>query len=289
MRAQIRSFPIVAFLVLTYSLTWGAWGFGYLLIENPNLLTVAVIVGGFGPMVAAAIVVRATGESVREWLRTLLKVRIELRWYLVALGLPLLFPVGLTIWMAARGEPLYPELLVERVPWFFGALVGAFLVGGGQEEFGWRGFLLPRLQQQFSAFESSLIVGAVWALWHLPLYVVPTAVYTDRPFGPYILVVIGLAVVLTWLYNNTAGAIPAAMLMHAGVNSANVFVPVSRGFLETSQNLFFYTVVQAGIAVLLAGTVVYMYGPETLTRDSAVEKYRHVQEQIGAATNSTDN
>lgn len=73
MRAQIRSFPIVAFLVLTYSLTWGAWGFGYLLIENPNLLTVAVLIGGFGPMVAAAIVVRATGESVREWLRTLLK------------------------------------------------------------------------------------------------------------------------------------------------------------------------------------------------------------------------
>lgn len=281
MHSRIRSSPLLAFVVLTYSISWGAWGVGHLLTDDPILLTGTVVVGGFGPMGAAVVVVRATGESVRGWLRTVLKVRIAPRWYVIALGLPLLFPIGLTIGMAARGVPLDPTLLGQRVPWFFGALLGAFFVGGGQEEFGWRGFLLPRLQHRFSALESSLIIGVVWAFWHLPLYVLPGAMYAERPFGPYILIVIGLAILFTWLYNNTAGAIPVALLMHASVNSSNVFIPVSREFLDTAQNVFFYTAFQAVVALLLAGIIVAIYGAQTLTHDAARNKYRRVLEQTG--------
>lgn len=64
MHSRVRSSPLIAFVVLAYSISWGAWGAGHLLTDDPILLTGAVMVGGFGPMAAAAVVVRATGERV---------------------------------------------------------------------------------------------------------------------------------------------------------------------------------------------------------------------------------
>ena len=88
------------------------------------------------------------------------------------------------------------------------------------EEFGWRGFALPKLQEHFSALTSSLLLGLLWGLWHLPL----TLAYGD-PVFPFLLKITAISVLITWVFNNTRGSMLLAMLCHASLNAS--IVPLS--------------------------------------------------------------
>ena len=92
------------------------------------------------------------------------------------------------------------------------------------EEVGWRGYVLPRLQAKYNALVSSLIVGVIWGLWHIPKFLAPG---NTSPFGWFMIKVIADAVLYTWLYNNTKGSLLLATLFHAAGNTAGVFLPVT--------------------------------------------------------------
>lgn len=108
-----------------------------------------------------------------------------------------------------------------------GSFVGNVFHGGLSEEFGWRGYALPRLQARFNAFWASLILGLFEGLWHYPLIVWPA----DQRYGMSLIVLILWQTIATyfrtWIFNSTNGSILAAVLFHAVQNSAGIIVPAS--------------------------------------------------------------
>ncbi len=126
--------------------------------------------GALGPMLAAVIHtwLHERRAGVRHLLSRLVLWRVPLRWYAVALLLPLLAGVlgTMAAWVTSGNRG---EIEISSLP----ALVASFLMFMlllPGEEVGWRGYALPRLQQSLSALRSSVILGLGWAIWHLPAF-----------------------------------------------------------------------------------------------------------------------
>jgi membrane protease YdiL (CAAX protease family) len=91
------------------------------------------------------------------------------------------------------------------------------------KEIGWRGFALPRLQRLYGPLVGSLILGSLWGLWHLPLFLIPD---WDTPHGSpldvalFVIWAVAITVVFTWVFNNTTGSVLLAILAHGSVSMA---------------------------------------------------------------------
>lgn len=264
-RAAVRRHGTLAFVALTLALSWGWWAFAYAAVGAGELSMALILPGGFGPPVAAGIVTWAAGGSVRTWAGQALRWRVAPRWYLLAVALPALVAVaGVGAGLAAAGGPLDAAVVPGRLSAFLVGLVVLTLVGGGQEEFGWRGFALPRLQARYGALAASVVVGVVWAVWHLPLFLFDAARNASGSFAVYALLVVAFSVVLTWCYNETGGSVLLAMLFHGALNASGNLVPAPVDALEE-----WGLAVDVGWAVaalLLAAAVVVWAGADTLSR-----------------------
>ncbi|WP_207114382.1 type II CAAX prenyl endopeptidase Rce1 family protein [Enterococcus hulanensis] len=112
--------------------------------------------------------------------------------------------------------PIYVALTQFPVMIFF---------GGGLEEVGWRGYLLPQLQERFSSFVSTCITAIIWSIWHLPLWLVKGSGQDVIRFSSYVLIVFSFAFLLTFLWNRYE-SIALCILLHAGFNSfTDVYPP----------------------------------------------------------------
>ncbi|WP_380676131.1 CPBP family intramembrane glutamic endopeptidase [Salinigranum sp. GCM10025319] len=263
LRGIVAAHPVTAFFVLAYAFSWLGWAPVILGADGPTR-TVSFVVGSFGPAVAGAVITWLDGESVRAWARQIVRWRVAPRWYVAALVLPLLV-VGLaSVGLALLGTDVDLSLLSERLPAVAGSYVTVAFVGGGNEEPGWRGFALPRLQERYAPVPATLLLGVVWAFWHLPLLAAgPDVAYSFlwvAEQGPRIalsvLNIVGFAVLLTWLYNGTESVL-LALLLHAGINTANsTLVPIP---IESITGESFMTVLVTVdvavwiVAVLLVG------------------------------------
>ena len=213
---------LVGFVLLSFLISWIAWGLLAILGTEPgiNLGGVLWLLGGLGPPIAAVVLVqREEGQSIRELVARLLQWRVGWRWY----GVALLFPGAVVITTLildsrVRGLPT-PIPDPEFVLLFIGLLIASSIIGGGLEEIGWRGFMLPRIQASFDALTASIVVGVIWMVWHAPLFVVPGAVQTDFPVLPFVVQGVALAVVFTWLYNSTHGSVLLAIILHGSFNA----------------------------------------------------------------------
>lgn len=180
------------------------------------------LVGVLGP-VAAAVIVLASTEG-RAGLRRLGAASLRRprgRWWLATLWPLLALPVLLAV-AAAAGDGPSPGALgrMSGAPQGLLVVVPVLLVIAYGEEAGWRGYLLPRLQERLGAGRAIAAVAACWAAWHLPLFAL-LASYRD--FGPPMVAgfLVGLAagaVVLAWLYNGTGGSVLAVTIWHAAYN-----------------------------------------------------------------------
>lgn len=209
------------FVGVTYVVSWACWAplLSGVASQDTATRTLLTLLGGFGPAVGAVVALAVTGRPIRRWLRRLFVVRDRGRWYALALVIP---PVVLLT--AAVLHTLFR-------PVSFGlrtdvALLGYVLsvvsiaaLGGGQEEFGWRGYLLPVLRQRYGPIAASLFVGGVWGLWHLPLFLVPGSEQSTLPVPLYIVVLVAVSVIMTWLFEASEHALPVVMLFHGGVNA----------------------------------------------------------------------
>jgi membrane protease YdiL (CAAX protease family) len=232
-RDVVHSHPVASFVGLAYGFSWAAW-LPVVLGTGEPVRTLSYVLGGFGPAVAGAVVTWLDGESVRAWARQVVRWRVAPRWYLAVFCLPLLV-VGLaSVGMALLGTSVDLSLLPGRLSLALGSFVFVALVGGGNEEPGWRGFALPRLEARYAPVPATLLLGVVWAFWHLPQLVAdPNAVYSfawlvsELPgIALRVVNIVGFAFLLTWLYNGT-GSVLLAVLLHAGINTANsTLVPI---------------------------------------------------------------
>jgi membrane protease YdiL (CAAX protease family) len=228
LREVVDAHPVVAFFVLAYAISWVAW-LGPILDLAEPFRTLGFVVGGFGPALAALVVTWLGSDSVRAWARGIVDWRVAPRWYLAALVVPLLVVALTSVGLAVLGtSSVDPGLLPGRVSLVLVSFVTIALIGGGNEEPGWRGLALPKLQKRYTPVSATLILGVVWALWHLPLLAtgatefhgLASFVELAPTTGVRILNIVGVAFVLTWIYNAT-GSVLLAIIAHTGFNTAN--------------------------------------------------------------------
>jgi membrane protease YdiL (CAAX protease family) len=220
----VRQHTIASFFILTYVISWVLWlpaaiGLG------GSAGSVAVFAGVFGPAIAALTIVHLNGGSAKAFLRNL-GLRRRPIWYIgvIALtALPVIANMGL---FAVTGGELDMSLLGERLAAYLPLLVvWSFLAIG--EEYGWRGFALPRLQASMSPVRASFLLGALWAVWHLPL--LAAADEPSHGLDPWPLVgvslltvaaIIGYTFFYTYVYNRTR-SIGLAIILHGSLTAWN--------------------------------------------------------------------
>jgi membrane protease YdiL (CAAX protease family) len=200
------------------------------------------LLGLLGPLVAAVAVsaYQAGGKGVKTLLSQGLKWRFPLRWYLFAI---LLVPaINLTNILVFNAR------IPEAFAWF---VVNPVLIVGQiwvvtAEEFGWRGFALPRLQARFGSLGATLILGPLWAIWHLPMFFVPgSPQYSENvpaSLALYTLVIVCTSILFTAIYNRTQGSVLACMLFHASLNIAAFTIRI-----PSDVNISSYMIIAAGL------------------------------------------
>jgi membrane protease YdiL (CAAX protease family) len=180
-----------------------------------------------GPLLAAFVItgLRTGRAGVGDLVRRMARLRVPARWWLFAGSPLLLLLITVTVGavLARRVPALEDFAQLSGLPseWgVWGVAVAVLLVNGFGEETGWRGYAVPVLQRRYSPLTATLVVALMWAVWHVPMFVV---VASFRSFGPALLVgwLIGLgcgAIVLTWLYNRSGGSILLVAVWHTGYN-----------------------------------------------------------------------
>lgn len=202
-RAMVIRHPVIAFVALAYAISWTLWAIAF-----AGGGDVVFLLGVFGPAAAAAIVIRARGESIKDWLRPIWHLRVAPRWWLYALGLPVLLFGLVTLVLQLLGEPVDWSLAVDRLPQYLGTFVFVLVLGGALEEPGWRGFGLPRLQERYSPLRATLLIGLAWGVWHIPIY---------GPVGFVIPMVLAFFYTVLW---NRTGSVGLCILLHASFTPA---------------------------------------------------------------------
>jgi len=247
----MREHPLFFFFFIAYAGTWIIF-IPYVLAEwgllHGNFTLVFVLKPFMGPFLAAFIM-----TGVLEGKAGILRLRQRLKqwrtgrgWYLFTLlGIPALILLGIVIQpgMLASFQGLKPALLVSYPLTYIAVFFGGGPLG---EEPGWRGFALPRLLARHGALWGTLLLGILWGFWHLPDFL--TSAQGGGPgtglttflinFPVFLLLVMALAIILTWLYNHTQGSIFISILAHASVNTPQVaLVPLFLAVDTTSLNL----------------------------------------------------
>ena len=241
------------------------------------LVSAGVLPSGFSQLGAlsastAGIVLAAVEGGrghVRELLRRGLVWRVSFGWWAVAfLYTGVVAVAALFVAALIGGAPVSwsaPGPIVRIVPMM---LVLIILAGLG-EEFGWRGFLIPRLQNRHNALVTSLIIGAFHSLWHVPLFLVNGTVQNGwaqqlgliPAFFGYSVFVIAWAVQLTWVFNNTRGSVLLVAVVHGAGNAwiGGYFDVSGRAGLLGNNSL-------AVLMAILALAIVLVAGPTDLSR-----------------------
>lgn len=209
---------LIPFLGISFGLTWGIAVllifftdqvtaiFGDISTTNP-LYILAV----YSPGIAAVILVgRHYGLSgLRSFFRRLTLWRMSPVWWLyLIVGIPALEYISATL-NGTINDPF------QFVPWYlvFPAL-GFALFLGTIEEFGWRGVALPLLQRKFAPFWASLILGIIWAIWHIPAFLLSGTPYDDWSMLPLFGGLIALSIIITPMFNSANGSLLIAYLYH---------------------------------------------------------------------------
>lgn len=231
---------------------------GALALPLPPLALISL--GGLMPSVAA--LVAAGYEAGRDGVRTLVAQLASKRlvgagrWSVVALlGMALIVLLALLLARVISGvwPPLPPAATWQTIP----LLAVVYLIIALIEEVGWRGYALPRLQARYGALAASLLLGIIWAFWHLPQWLIPVTGQADKwPFGVFLLHTVAFSVLLTWLYNHSAGTLWPVILAHAAFNlypepwaAAWQTLPViERGIYP----IILITVIEVGLALVIA-------------------------------------
>ena len=214
-----------------------------------------------------------------DLLRRFLLWRIGWRWYASLLIIPATYLLRRGLHALVNGIPLdftatpafaatgsVRAALALMLPVFV-----ANVLGNG-EEIGWRGYALPRLQSRYAALFSALVLGLIWAVWHIAVYI---RSFNPIWFGWYVVGVIAKSVLITWAYNGSRGSLLLATLYHAMWNTAGIFLPITTRLSAADPGAYAYVVLSE---VAVAAVITVLAGPEHLSRTRA----RQMQELLNA-------
>jgi uncharacterized protein len=237
----MRAHPLISYFIIAYAFSWitlipyvlSQWS----ILPNSPVFGPFHTIHTFGPTFAAVIMVSLLEgkEGIQKLRERIKQWRFGWQWYLVILlGIPAVVLLGIIVLpgAAAGFKGFAPSLLVSYPLYFVAVFFGGGPLG---EEIGWRGFALPRMQTRFGPLRATLLLGVLWAFWHLEGFLTPgkgggpgtgwAEFFANFPV--FLVMVVSIAVILTWVFNHTGGSILAAILAHASVNTPQlVLVPL---------------------------------------------------------------
>jgi membrane protease YdiL (CAAX protease family) len=231
----------------------------------------------FSPTISAILIKYIIGgtNEVGKFLKGYTIWRVPFIWYFAALILLLLpLAIGIIISLAGLSQGNGFNQTANMVLYLIGF---GLLSGPIPEEGGWRGLLLPKLEAKHNALVSSLILGVIWFLWHIPLFFIPgTNQYEMLQYGIvsaiigssiYFVLVMSIGLIMTWLYNNTKGSLIITILAHYCFNFGSTLVITILGILSSNQ----YNMIGGVLGVLYLGIIFVFFGFRKFSRKSDEE------------------
>lgn len=271
MRQLIKRYPVLIFFILTTALGWIAVmvGTAVMPIDEEHEMTamhgILVFLIASPSVVGILLTIVVDGrEGIKELFSRAVRWRVRPVCYAVALFLPFsIMGLGYLV-QGLLGGPLRPINFVEQLVFFlpFGLMAPLF------EEFGWRGFALPRLQRRYNALVSALIVGLGWALWHATVNYMGKVVQYRATIVPWLLIWsqynFTQSVLLSWIHNNTRNSMLLVILGHFSITMGNMFgLPNA-----TMGDDLRATLVNVALHWLVAIAIIVATGPKRLVRES---------------------
>jgi membrane protease YdiL (CAAX protease family) len=275
MAQLMRRHPLVTFFLLVFILTWVVW------VPRASGAPLGVVGQAWTwiPAIAALLAAALTGGrgALRELGSRLVRWRVGWQWYVVVILGPAVFSLAVAGIYALFGgswaEAAPPAILAGPLlllPLFLAILT---LTDGLGEELAWRGFALPRLLTRYNALVASVVLGVIWALWHLPLLWTEGNGMFHLPVWLLLLDLTAKSILFTWVFLHTRGSVLIAMLFHGATNLFLVSPEVaSTGDLEVAVLAMVGKWVLVGIVLVVAGPRLVRDprpDPETLPRTSA--------------------
>lgn len=231
------------YFLLTFAYSWIIWipsvldGLGIdLPINVADYSMVVVVIGAFAPLLAALTLVARDGgwKGIKRFFGRALDFHIKPVFLVLAFGLPLVIHAISHYLSLALGLDVAPTLfpaeisvspVLLAIPYFFLMLI----IGGGQEEFGWRGFAQKPLQEKFGVIPASLVIGAIWGLWHLPLWFMAGDLHSAYSFFAFVIMTTSISLIYAWLYNASGKKLVVVLIFHAMNNTAAPLLPFLHG------------------------------------------------------------
>lgn len=218
---------LLKFFSITFFVSWSCFIAAIGLSDGPvgTFARSLIFIGTVSPsFVALWLTARVAGtRAVDALIDRVFEWRVGARWYVFAVSYMAAIKLTAAVlhralagtWPRFGGEAWY----ILAVAMFFSTWVQA------GEEIGWRGFALPRLSQRLGLAGASVLLGVIWACWHLPFFFVQGADTYGQSFPMYLLQVTALSVAMAWLYAHTNGSLLLVMLMHSAINQTKDLVP----------------------------------------------------------------
>lgn len=218
----------IRFFIITFAWSWVMWLLPVLMnkkskISNDCLIkikTSILVIGAFGPAMGAFVSLYTINgkPAVINFIKSFLFLNFGLKAWLA-----IILICGFSSFIAW----IVPELFGEKRLWYgfkniyllpLNILIMTFL-GGGQEEIGWRGFIMPLLETQYGLIIGSLILGIIWAIWHIPLWFIPGTSQSYMNFLPFVFGCIGMSYIFSWVIAESGNRLLSGLIVHGIFNS----------------------------------------------------------------------
>jgi membrane protease YdiL (CAAX protease family) len=255
------------FFLLTFAYSWIIWipsvldGIGVNLpFSVAGYTMLVVIIGAFAPLLAALTLVgrNESWKGIKTFLRRAIDFRVKPIYLVIALGLPIVIhliahyfslavnlEVAQTLFPTESGTPA----IILAIPYF----ILMMIIGGGQEEFGWRGYAQEPLQEKLGVIPASLVIGVIWGFWHLPLWFMASDLHSAYSFFAFVLMTTSISIMYAWLYNSSGKKLIVVIFFHAMNNTAAPLLPFLHGIEGKPETAYWiYAAVNVVFGIIFA-------------------------------------
>lgn len=259
------------YFILAFVIMYGLVGMGKMGIisaESPMFM-VLFIIGSWGPTIAAVLtlLIAEKGKGLSKLFSGWGRWKVGFGWYIAALSPFAVSGLVTFVYLVIlKGTPPGPQAEIT-LPSILTFLFFSIFTGATGEEPGWRAYATPRLQHHLGALGASVVLGVIWAMWHLPLWFLEGTPQYGLPFAPFAISCVAETILLTWIFNNTEGSLAMASLFHFSINASGSLVSGVFGWVGFNDYLW----IIAPIMVVFAVLVIIFFGDKKLSRKSMTE------------------
>jgi membrane protease YdiL (CAAX protease family) len=225
----------VRFFVFTFCWSWIFWGIAILLgqgnsqnitFPSTEIIFVLMIIGVFGPAIGAIISIYTIEgkSSIKIFFKQFLSLNFGWKtWTSIFL---IIGCAHFVVWIIPEvfGEDRIQTHLPSIYIFPIYILIMIFF-GGGQEEIGWQGYILPHLENKFGLIIGGLFLGIIWGIWHLPLWIIPGSTQVFTNFYGFILLTIGYSYLFSWIIYKSGKRLFSGLVVHGVANAFAALFP----------------------------------------------------------------